>query len=163
MAITETRQLREPFIEAAGMGITDVGIPLLKQQLDPTKFTGSQFVSPESVLEEQARTSAAGMSTGPDAYKDFLSPYQREVIDTSLAAMDREQAKGITSLRQRAAQSGAFGGGREAAALGEYQATADIARAVEEARLREAGFQQAQQQAASQLSLIHISEPTRPY
>ena len=55
MAITETRQLREPFIEAAGMGITDVGIPLLKQQLDPTKFTGSQFVSPESVLEEQAR------------------------------------------------------------------------------------------------------------
>ena len=48
-------------------------------------------------------------------------------------------------------RSGAFGGGREAAALGEYQATADIARAVEEARLREAGFQQAQQQASSQL------------
>ena len=39
--------------------------------------------------------------------------------------------------------SGAFGGGREAAALGEYQATADIARAAQEARLRQAGFQQA--------------------
>ena len=144
MAITETRQLREPFIEAAGMGITDVGIPLLKQQLDPTKFTGSQFVSPESVLEEQARTSAAGMSTGPDAYKDFLSPYQREVIDTSLAAMDREQQKGIASLRQRAIQAGAFGGGREAAMLGEYQAAGDIQRALAEAQIRQQGFQQAQ-------------------
>ena len=118
MAITETRQLREPFIEAAGMGITDVGIPLLKQQLDPKQFTGSQFVAPESDLEKQARTAAAGMATGPDAYKDFLSPYQREVIDTSLAALDREQQKGIASLRQRAAQAGAFGGGREAARRG---------------------------------------------
>ena len=33
MAITETRQLREPFIEAAGMGITDVALPLLKQAI----------------------------------------------------------------------------------------------------------------------------------
>ena len=65
--------------------------------------------------------------------------------------MDREQAKGIASLRQRAAQSGAFGGGREAAALGEYQATADIARAAQEAQLRQAGSQQAQAAAASQL------------
>ena len=80
-----------------------------------------------------------------------MSPYQQEVIDTSLAAMDREQQKGIASLRQRAAQAGAFGGGREAASLGEYQATADIARAVEEARLREAGFNQARQAAAADL------------
>ena len=35
--------------------------------------------------------------------------------------------------------------------MGEYQATADIGRAVEEARLREAGFQQAQGQALAQL------------
>ena len=28
-----------------------------------------------------------------------------------LAALDREQQKGIASLRQRAAQAGAFGGG----------------------------------------------------
>jgi len=140
MAITETRQLREPFIEAAGMGITDVGIPLLKQQLDPTKFTGSQFVAAESDLEKQARTAATGMATGPDAYKDFLSPYQREVIDTSLAALDREQQKGLAALRQRAAQAGAFGGGREAAMLGEY-----------EAQIRQQGFQQARQDSLQDL------------
>ena len=86
-----------------------------------------------------------------------MSPYQQEVIDTSLAAMDREQQKGIASLRQRAAQAGAFGGGREAASLGEYQATADIARAAQEAQLRQAGFQQANNSSCSR----SISKQTR--
>ena len=29
---------------------------------------------------------------GPDAYKPFMSPYQQEVIDTTLAEFDRNQA-----------------------------------------------------------------------
>ena len=153
MAETITRQLREPFVESAGLGITDRGLQLLKDPIPTATYTGRQFVQDQSALEQQAATAAAGLDSlvGADAYKQFMSPYQQEVIDTSLAAMDREQAKGITSLRQRAAQSGAFGGGREAAALGEYQATADIARAVEEARLREAGFQNARAAAAADL------------
>lgn len=153
MAETITRQLREPFVETAGLGVTEEGLRLLGQAIPTATYTGSQFVAPQAALEQQAQQAAAGLGTlvGPDAYKQFMSPYQQEVIDTSLAAMEREQQKGIASLRQRAAQAGAFGGGREAAALGEYQATADIARAAEEARLRQAGFQQAQQQALSQL------------
>jgi hypothetical protein len=76
-----------------------------------------------------------------------MSPYQREVIDATTAALDREQQKGISSLRQRAIQAGAFGGGREAAMLGEYQAAGDIQRALAEAQIRQQGFQQAQQNA----------------
>ena len=153
MAETITRQLREPFVESAGLGITDRGLQLLKPPIHTATYTGRQFVQDQSALEQQATAAAAGLDSlvGPDAYKQFMSPYQQEVIDTSLAAMDREQQKGIASLRQRAAQAGAFGGGREAASLGEYQATADIARAVEEARLREAGFNQARQAAAADL------------
>ena len=153
MAETITRQLREPFVEAAGLAITERGKKLLGTPIPTATYTGRQFVQGPSALEQQAQQAAAGLDTlvGPDAYKQFMSPYQQEVIDTSLAAMEREQAKGIASLRQRAAQAGAFGGGREAAALGEYQATADIARGAEEARLRQAGFQQAQQQALNQL------------
>ena len=153
MAETITRQLREPFVESAGLGITDRGLQLLKTPIPTATYTGRQFVQDQSALEQQATAAAAGLDSlvGPDAYKQFMSPYQQEVIDTSLAAMDREQQKGIASLRQRAAQAGAFGGGREAASLGEYQATADIARAVEEARLREAGFNQARQAAAADL------------
>ena len=117
MATTTTRQLREPFVEAAGLAITEEGKRLLRQAIPTATYTGKQFVAPQSALEQQAQQAAAGLDTlvGPDAYKQFMSPYQQEVIDTSLAAMEREQAKGISSLRQRAAQAGAFGGGREAA------------------------------------------------
>jgi len=154
MAETITRQLREPFVESAGLGITDRGLALLKDPIPTATYTGRQFVQGQSGLEQQAAAAAAGLDSlvGPDAYKQFMSPYQQEVIDTSLAAMDREQQKGIGALRQRAAQAGAFGGGREAAALGEYQATADIARAAQEAQLRQAGFQDARAAASADLA-----------
>ena len=117
MAVTETRQLREPFVEAAGMGITNEGLRLLKDKIDTSQFTGRQFVAPMSALETQAQTAAANLQTGPDAYQDYMSPYQREVIDATTAALDREQQRGIASLRHRATQACAFGGGREAAML----------------------------------------------
>ena len=139
MAETITRQLREPFVEAAGLGITNKGLELLKTPIPTSTYTGRQFVQGQSALEQQAATAASGLDAlvGPQAYKDYMSPYQQEVIDTSLAAMDREQQKGLAGIRQRAAQAGAFGGGREAASIGEYQATGDIARAMSEANLRQ--------------------------
>ena len=153
MAETITRQLREPFVESAGLGITDRGLQLLKDPIPTATYTGRQFVQGQSALEQQAATAASGLDAlvGPQAYKDYMSPYQQEVIDTSLAAMDREQQKGLAGIRQRAAQAGAFGGGREAASIGEYQATGDIARAMSEANLRQQGFQQAQAAAAGDL------------
>jgi hypothetical protein len=97
-------------------------------------------------LETQARTSAAGsVLAGPDAYQRFLYLHIKEkLLILLLQLLDREQQKGIASLRQRAAQAGAFGGGREAAMLGEYQAAGDIQRALAEAQIRQQGFQQAQ-------------------
>jgi hypothetical protein len=151
MAETVTRQLREPFVEAAGLGITNEGLRLLKDKIDTSQFTGRQFVAPMSALETQAQTAAANLQAGPDAYQDYMSPYQREVIDATTAALDREQQKGVAALRQRAIQAGAFGGAREGAMLGEYQAAGDIQRALAEAQLRQQGFQQAQQAAISGL------------
>jgi hypothetical protein len=153
MAETITRQLREPFVEAAGLGITNRGLELLKTPIPTSTYTGRQFVQGQSALEQQAATAASGLDAlvGPQAYKDYMSPYQQEVIDTSLAAMEREQQKGLAGLRQRAATAGAFGGGREAASIGEYQATADLARAAQEAQLRQSGFQQAQAAASQDL------------
>ena len=151
MAETVTRQLREPFVEAAGLGITNEGLRLLKDKIDTSQFTGRQFVAPMSALETQAQTAAGSLQAGPDAYQDYMSPYQREVIDTTQAALDREQQKGIASLRQRSIQAGAFGGGREAAMLGEYQAAGDIQRALAEAQIRQQGFQQARQDSLQDL------------
>ena len=151
MAITETRSLREPFIESAGQGIMDAAMPMVKplvgrtqELLDPAQYTGKDFVAGRTDLEKDVATRGAALTYGPDSYKEFMSPYQREVIDATTAALDRQQQQGIAALRQRAQQAGAFGGGREAAMMGEYQAVGDIQRALAEAQLLQQGFQQAQ-------------------
>ena len=153
MATTTTRQLREPFVEAAGLGITNKGLGLLGKSIPTSTYTGRGFVADQSALEKQAATAAANLGTllGPQGYQQFESPYQQEVIDTSLAAMEREQAKGLGALRNQAVQAGAFGGGREAAMMGEYQASADMARAMQEAQMRQQGFESSQAQALAQL------------
>ena len=153
MAETVTRQLREPFVEAAGLGITNKGLGLLGKSIPTSTYTGRGFVAGQSNLEQQAATAAQGLNNllGPQGYQQFESPYQQEVIDTSLAAMEREQQRGLGALRNRAVQAGAFGGGREAAMMGEYQASADMARAMQEAQMRQQGFESSQAQALAQL------------
>ena len=153
MAETITRQLREPFVEAAGLGITNKGLGLLGSSIPTSTYTGRGFVADQSALEKQAATAAQGLNNllGPQGYEQFQSPYQQEVIDTSLAAMEREQQKGLGALRNQAVQAGAFGGGREAAMMGEYQASADMARAMQEAQMRQQGFESSQAQALAQL------------
>jgi hypothetical protein len=153
MAETITRQLREPFVEAAGLGITNKGLGLLGKSIPTSTYTGRGFVAGQSNLEQQAATAAQGLNNllGPQGYEQFQSPYQQEVIDTSLAAMEREQQKGLGALRNQAVRAGAFGGGREAAMMGEYQASADMARAMQEAQMRQQGFESSQAQALAQL------------
>ena len=153
MAETITRQLREPFVEAAGLGITNKGLGLLGTSIPTSTYTGRGFVAGQSNLEQQAATAAQGLNNllGPQGYEQFQSPYQQEVIDTSLAAMEREQQRGLGALRNQAVTAGAFGGGREAAMMGEYQASADMARAMQEAQMRQQGFESSQAQALAQL------------
>src|SRR5210317_584771 len=120
-------------IDKLGAGAVPTGFA----GIDPSKYAPT--IAAESQLQQDARTAAGGLGSlaGPQAYQQFMSPYQQEVIDTSLAALEREQAKGLGALRQKAVQAGAFGGGREGALMGEYQATADIQRAMAEAQLRQ--------------------------
>ena len=159
MAESITRQYREPFVETAGLGVTTEGLRLLNQGIPTSTYTGNQFIQGQSGLEQQAATAAQGLNaltgtgagTGAGSIQSYMSPYQQQVIDTSLASMQREQQKGLGSLRDSAVGVGAFGGGREAAMMGEYQATADMARAMQEAQLRQGGFQQAQQARAADL------------
>ena len=77
-----------------------------------------------------------------------MSPYQQEVIDTTLAEFDRQQAIADTALRDRAIQAGAFGGGREGVMAAEAARGAATNRANLQAQLLAQGFQQAQQAAA---------------
>ena len=126
----------------------------------PSTFTGidtSKFapqVADQVKLQTDAAKAAADLGTlvGPDAFKQFMSPYQQEVIDTTLAEFDRQQAIADTALRDRAIQAGAFGGGREGVLAAEAARGAQMNRANLQANLLAQGFQQAQAAAAADLA-----------
>ena len=80
-----------------------------------------------------------------------MSPYQQEVIDTTLAEFDRQQAIAQTALRDRAIQAGAYGGGREGVWQQKQQEELQMNRANLQAQLLAQGFQQAQAAAAADL------------
>jgi len=88
-----------------------------------------------------------GTMSGPNAYQQFMSPYQQDVIDASMAEFDKQSQKGITGIGQMAAQSGNLGGGREGVMRSEYQSDSDMKRAQLQAQLLQSGFNQAQGQA----------------
>ena len=111
-------------------------------------------VAAQSQLQKDAAAAAAQLGTlvGPDAFKDFMSPYQQEVIDTTLAEFDRQQAIADTALRDQAIQRGAFGGARQGVMAAESARGAAANRAQLQAQLLAQGFQQAQAAAAQDLA-----------
>ena len=88
---------------------------------------------------------AAGGYSGPDAYKQFMSPYQQDVIGTTLSEYDIQAQKGAQGVPAQAIAAGAFGGGREGVQRAEYQSASDRNRAALQAQLLQQGFSQAQQ------------------
>jgi hypothetical protein len=87
--------------------------------------------------------------SGPQAYQGFMSPYQQQVIDTTLAEFDTQTAQGVPQLAANAIQAGAFGGGREGVAQAQYASDAAAKRAALQAQLLGQGFTQANQLAQS--------------
>ena len=168
MAITETRSLPPQFVEDLGKDYATQLTGLTSQPLDTTKFqpmvagqdaaTASAYnlattqgqgigaYAPYLTQAGQYGTAAAGMS-GPQAYQQFMSPYQQDVIDASLAKFDQQAAAGITGIGQQAAKSGNLGGGREGVMRSQYQSESDMNRALLQAQLLQQGFGQAQQAA----------------
>ena len=128
----------------------------------PSTFTGIDTTAydPKVAARTKAQTDALAAATapemqalvGPDAFKQFMSPYQQEVIDTTLSEFDRQQAIADTALRDRAIQAGAFGGGREGVLAAEAARGAQMNRANLQANLLAQGFQQAQAAAAADLA-----------
>ena len=89
---------------------------------------------------------AAGM-TGANAYQPFMSPYQSQVIDATLSEFDKSRLGGQQQIRDAAVSSGNFGGGREGAMMGQYNADSLADRGALQSQMLQQGFGQAQQQA----------------
>ena len=88
----------------------------------------------------------AGLTGAPTAAQTaaYTSPYQQQVIDTTLAEFDRQRAINEQNIRDQQASLGALGSGRAGVQLSEFQAQSGRDRAALEAQLRQQGFQQAQ-------------------
>ena len=80
----------------------------------------------------------------PNAYQQYMSPYQQEVLDATTNLLAEQRAQGRSQLSADAIQAGAFGGGREGVARAEYERGRDISDAGLLAQLRQSGLQSAQ-------------------
>ena len=89
----------------------------------------------------------AGLTGAPTAAQTaaYTSPYQQQVIDTTLAEFDRQRAINEQNIRDQQTALGALGSGRAGVQLSEYQAQSGRDRAALEAQLRQQGFGQAMQ------------------
>ena len=172
MAVQETRTLPAQFIEDLGKDYAKQLTATTAIPIDTSKFAPQ--VAAQDALQTQAATLAgtgvgsfapfiqaaqqqaatagqtlggiAGLTGAPTAAQTaaFTSPYQQQVIDTTLAEFDRQRAITEQNIRDQAAGIGALGAGRTGVQLSEFQAQSGRDRAALEAQLRQQGFQQAQ-------------------
>ena len=126
----------------AGLAPKIAGQDQLQQQ--------AQTLATQGVGSYQPFLDAAQAATGPQAYQQFMSPYQSQVMEASLAEFDRNAQIQQQGLRDQAVASGAFGGGREGVVQSEYMRGSDMNRAQLQANLLQQGFGQAQQAAQQQ-------------
>jgi len=95
-----------------------------------------------------AGSTFGGVGTGAQAFQQdvsqFMSPYQSQVIDASLAEFDRNSQIQQQQIRDQQAKLGALGSGRAGVQLAEFGTGAARERLLLDAGLRQQAFQQAQ-------------------
>ena len=155
MAIEQVQNLQQQYV-------TDLGVDYGKQlagltaiPLDTSRFAPQ--VAAQDPMQTQAASLAAsgvgayqpfltqaGTYSGPTGYQSFMSPYQQDVIDATLADFDKQAAIDVRDIGLLAARSGNLGGGREGVMRAEGAAQSNLDRAALLATLRQQGFNTAQ-------------------
>jgi len=154
-----TQTLPSPYLTGAFTALGERLLPLLSTSAAIPTTTYAQQVAPETQLQQQARGLAGGLGdyqqylqqaeqySGPQAYQQFMSPYQQEVISTTLSEFDKQRQQALAQQQAQAVAGGAFGGAREGVQRAEYGAQTLQDRAALQAQLLQQGFGQAQQAA----------------
>ena len=154
----------QPFVTAAGTAGTAAGTGLTAAQTG-LGAAGTQLGAAQAALGTAGTTTAGaqpfigaaqtglgtaagltgvGAGTGVGSISSYMSPYQQQVIDTSLAEFDKQAAARQQAISDQAVALGGFGGGREGVMQSEYQTGSDRNRAALQAQLLSQGFGQAQ-------------------
>ena len=173
MAVTQTQALPPQYVEDLQKDLGTQLTALTAAPLDTSKFAPQ--VAGQDALQQQAATmagtqgqgigafqpyltqagaydtgaaqygTAAGNYSGPQAYQQFQSPYQQDIINATLAEYDTQAAQGMTGIGQQAAMSGNLGGGREGVMRSQYQNKSDLNRALLQSGLLQQGYSQSNQ------------------
>ena len=154
-----SQTLPSPYLTGAFTALGERLLPLLSTSAAINTTSYAQQIAPETQLQQQARGMAGGLGdyqkyltqaeqySGPQAYQQFMSPYQQQVIDTTLAEFDKQRQQALAQQQAQAVAGGAFGGAREGVQRAEYGAQTLQDRAALQAQLLQQGFGQAQQAA----------------
>ena len=117
------------------------------QATDPTTGLGAYqpFLTKAGTAADAATgLTGTGAGTGVGSIATYMSPYQSDVIDKTLAEFDIQAQKGLGQIGTAAVGAGAFGGGRHGIAEAEYQSASDRQRALLQQQMLQQGYQQAQ-------------------
>ena len=136
----------------SGLAPTVAGQDALQTQAQQlaTQGVGSfaPFLQQAQAAGTAAGTALGGVGLGATAFQqdvqDFMSPFQSQVIDATLAEFDRNKAIQEQSIRDQQAALGVLGAGRAGVQLAEFGTGAARERALLQAGLLQQGFNQAQ-------------------
>ena len=134
------------------------------QAVDPTTGLGSfqPFLAKAGTAADAATAlTGAGAGIGTGTIAEYTSPFQQQVIDTTLAEFDKQRKAQQNQLAARTlGVPGAFGGGREGVQRAEFDAASDMNRARLVADLQQKGFESAaqrrQQDLANQMGIAGL-------
>jgi len=105
------------------------------------------FLQQAQAAATDAGTTLSGVGVGAQAFQqgvqDFMSPFQSQVIDATLAEFDRNKQIQEQQIRDQQAALGALGSGRAGVQLAEFGTGAARERALLQAGLLQQGFGQA--------------------
>jgi len=123
----------QPFLDKAQQAATDAGTTLGGVGLGPITAQQLSTIDP-----------ATGQTVTPQlAAGSFMSPFQTQVIDATLAEFDRNKQIQEQQIRDQQTALGALGSGRAGVQLAEFGTGAARERALLQANLLQQGFGQA--------------------
>ena len=130
--------------QAASLAASGVGgyQPYLSQAATYGTQAGTTMGGVSPYITGAAGLTGTGAGTGAGSISSYMSPYQQQVIDTTLADFDKQAAMRQQQISDAAVAQGGFGGGREGVMLSEYQTQSDKNRAALQAQLLQQGFGQ---------------------
>ena len=148
-------------LQTQAASLADSGVGSYQPFLNQAESFGTQAASTlggvSPFISAAGAATGTGAGTGTGSISSYMSPYQQQVIDSTLSEFDKQAAMRQQNISDSAVMTGNFGGGREGVLQSEYQLGSDRNRALLNNQMLNQGFGQGaglrQQDFTNQLGL----------